>query len=140
MLIPEGPRRRIARQCFGALSAVGLLISLWAQMVSLAGFDPRAFFPKIWIVEPALTLVLLPLILAVFRNGIKTDPLALPHRARVIVYCLLGYYAFQFYLFLYRASQDLRTSQAWQMFSAGWILVFALAYLYYTKPRLRRRS
>ena len=61
MLIHEGPYHKFARICFGAVSAIGLLISFWAQVVSLVGLDPRAFFPKIWIVEPVLTLVLFPL-------------------------------------------------------------------------------
>ncbi len=134
MLIHEGPYHKFARICFGAVSAIGLLISFWAQVVSLVGLDPRAFFPRIWIVEPVLTLVLFPLILTVFRNGVKRDPFDFPRRARLTLYTLLGYYVLHFYLFLYRASIDLKTSQAWQMLSAGWLLIFALALLYYAKP------
>lgn len=138
MLIPEGPSRSIARKCLGGLSAVGLLISLWAQAISLAGLDPRVYFPKIWTVEPVLTAVVLPLVLAVFRNGIRNNPFDLPTRARITISWLLGYYVFQFYRFMYRAAVYLRSSDTWQMFSAGWIVLFTLAVFYYFRPGIER--
>jgi hypothetical protein len=136
MLISGGTLRRNIRICFGALSAVGLLISLWAQVVSIAGLDPRQYFHRIWIVEPSLTVVVLPLALALVRNGIRHNPFELPRRPQIVLLWLLGYYVLQFYRFLYRAAVNLRSSDAWQMFSAGWIVLFALAMVYYLKPRL----
>jgi hypothetical protein len=135
MFISEGPVRRIIRLCFGGLSAVGLAISLWAQAVAIAGLDPREYFHQIWIVEPSLTGVVLPLASALVRNGIRHNPFDLPRRPLMVILWLLGYYVFQFYRFLYRAAIYLRSSDAWQMFSAGWIVLFALATIYYLKPR-----
>jgi hypothetical protein len=116
------------------------MISLWAQAVSLAGLDPREYFPKIWIVEPSLTLVVWPLVLAVFRNGVRENPLRLPAKAQSTLVCLMFYYVFQFYRFLYHASTQLRSSDTWQMFSAGWIVLFTTALIYYFKPGQERRA
>ena len=76
--------------------------------------------------ELALTFSLLPLVVAVFRRGIRQDPLRLSAWSWRVVYVLLAYYAFHFYLFIARASVELTSDITWHMFSAGWILLFAL--------------
>jgi hypothetical protein len=123
--------RRPVRIGLAGLSAVGLAISCWAHAVALFGLDPRTYFPRIWVVEPALTLVVLPMGFALLRRGVNNNPFHLTKGERVTVYWLLGYYAFQFYRFLYRASQELHSSDTWQMFTAGWLVLFLLAFFYY---------
>lgn len=109
----------------------GVCVSIWAHVVSFMGIDPRTRFPRIWIVELALTFLLLPLVAAVFRRGIRQDPLRLSAWSWRVVYVLLAYYAFHFYLFVARASVELTSDITWHMFSAGWILLFALALVFY---------
>ena len=110
----------------------GLAVSIWAHVVSFMGIDPRQKYPGIWIVEVALTLILLPLVTAVFRRGIHEDPLRLSRRNWKLIIALTAYYAFHFYLFIARASEEELTSDmTWHMFSAGWILLFTVAFAFY---------
>ncbi len=109
----------------------GISVSIWAHVISFMGIDPRTKLPGIWIVELALTFSLLPLVVAVFRRGIRQDPLRLSSWSWRLVYVLLAYYAFHFYFFIARASVELTSDITWHMFSAGWILLFALAFVYY---------
>jgi hypothetical protein len=106
-------------------------VSVWAHVVSFMGIDPRTKFPGIWIVELALTFSLLPLVVAVFRRGVRQDPLRLSAWSWKVVYVLLAYYAFHFYFFIARASVELSSDMTWHMFSAGWILLFALGFVFY---------
>jgi hypothetical protein len=113
------------------LCLAGFSLSLWAHVVSFVGVDPRAQFPHIWIVELSLTGILLPLVVVVFRRGVHHDPLRLSRLSWKLIWALMGYYAFHFYWFIARASDDLTSDITWQMFSAGWILLFALGFLFY---------
>ncbi len=113
------------------LCLAGLGLSLWAHVVSFMGMDPRTQFPRIWIVELSLTGILLPLVVVVFRRGVHEDPLRLSRLSWKVILGLTAYYAFHFYLFIVRASEDLTSDVTWQMFSAGWILLFALGFAFY---------
>ncbi len=113
------------------LCLAGLGLSIWAHVVSFMGIDPRTQFPRIWIVELSLTFILLPLVVAVFRRGIHEDPLRLPRLSWKLILILTAYYAFHFYLFIARASEELTSEITWQMFSAGWILLFAVGFAFY---------
>ena len=110
---------------------LGLGLSIWAHVVSFMGVDPRTRFPQIWIVELTLTALLLPLVVALFRRGLREDPLRLSSLNWKLILVLTAYYAFHFYLFIVRASEDLTSDITWQMFSAGWILLFTLAFAFY---------
>jgi hypothetical protein len=109
----------------------GISVSVWAHVLSFMGVDPRLRFPRIWIVEITLTVILLPLVAVVFRRGIHEDPLRLSRLSWKVIFVLLAYYAFHFYWFIARASDELTSEITWQMFSAGWILLFALAFVFY---------
>jgi len=113
------------------LCLVGLGLSIWAHVVSFLGIDPRTRFPLIWIVELTLTAILLPLVVALFRRGLREDPLRLSRLSWKLIVALAAYYTFHFYLFIVRASEELTSEITWQMFSAGWILLFALAFAFY---------
>lgn len=113
------------------LCLAGLGLSLWAHVVSFLGVDPRTQFPRIWLVELSLTGILLPLVVVVFRRGIQQDPLRLSRLSWRVILVLATYYAFHFYLFIARASDDLTSDITWQMFSAGWILLFGVGFAFY---------
>jgi hypothetical protein len=113
------------------LCLAGLALSLWAHVLSFMGIDPRTKFPLIWTVELTLTAILMPLVVALFRRGLREDPLRLSRLSWKLIVILTAYYAFHFYLFVERASEELTSDITWQMFSAGWILLFALAFAFY---------
>jgi hypothetical protein len=109
----------------------GIALSIWAHILSFIGIDPRTRFPQIWIVELTLTAVLIPLVVVLFRRGLHEDPLRLSRWSWRLIFVLTAYYAFHFYLFIVRASDELTSDITWQMFSAGWILLFAVAFAFY---------
>jgi uncharacterized membrane protein YqaE (UPF0057 family) len=113
------------------LCLAGLGLSLWAHVVSFLGIDPRTRFPRIWLVELSLTGILLPLVVVVLRRGINQDPLRLSRLSWKFIIGLTAYYAFHFYLFIARASDELTSDVTWQMFSAGWILLFGVGFAFY---------
>ena len=113
------------------LCLAGLALSIWAHVESFMGVDPRTKFPLICIVELSLTAILLPLVVALFRRGLREDPLRLSRLSWKLIVVLTAYYAFPFYWFIVRASDNLTSDITWQMFSAGWILLFALAFAFY---------
>ncbi len=114
-----------------AASVAGVGAGLWAHAVSLAGIDPQSIFRKLWIFQLVLFFLLLPLVVRVLKRGVKSDPFELPKKEWRILGCLLVYYAVHFYLFMYLAAEHLQASLTWQMFSAGWILLFMLTAFYY---------
>ncbi|MGA7409131.1 MAG: hypothetical protein WBW33_01525 [Bryobacteraceae bacterium] len=122
-------RGTLVSLCLACLA--GLAVSIWAHLVSFMGIDPREKFPRIWIVELTLMLILLPLVTAVFRRGIHGDPLRLSRLSWKLVIALTVYYSFHFYLFVARASDELTSDMTWHMFSAGWILLFTVALAFY---------
>ena len=121
------------------MSVICLAASTWAHVVALTGNDPRLVWNSIWLAQPLLVIVTLPIgVIAVIR-GVKRDPFGLPLLVWRLELALLVYYGAHFYLFLYRAQSLLRADYTWQMFSAGWILLFGLAtavYLSYLRRRV----
>jgi hypothetical protein len=113
------------------MSVAGVGASLWAHAVSLAGVDPQSVFQKLWIFQPILLFLLLPLGIKAVRRGVRTDPFGLPRVEWRILGALLIYYAGHFYFFMIMAAEHLRAALTWQMFSAGWILMFMLTSFYY---------
>jgi hypothetical protein len=114
-----------------ATSVAGVGAGLWAHAVSLAGVDPQSIFTKLWIFQLVLFFLLLPLVVRAVRRGVQQDPFGLPKREWRILGVLLVYYAGHFYFFMAMAAEHLRASLTWQMFSAGWILLFMLTTFYY---------
>ncbi len=114
-----------------ATSVAGLGAGLWAHAVSLAGIDPQSLFKRLWIFQLVLFFLLLPLAVRTLQRGVHSDPFGLPVKEWRILGVLLVYYAFHFYFFMIMAAEHLRASLTWQMFSAGWILLFLLSAFYY---------
>jgi hypothetical protein len=114
-----------------AISAVGVATALWAHAVSLAGIDPQSIFKKLWIFQLVLFLLLLPMAVRAVRRGVKQDPFGLPRKEWLVLAALLVYYAGRFYFFMAMAAEHLQASLTWQMFSAGWILLFMMSVFYY---------
>jgi len=119
---------------------VALGISVWAHMAALCGDDPRALWRRIWLVGPLLVVVLCPIGVVTLRKGVRSDPFGLPLPAWRVLYGLLIYYGAHFYLFIYRAQEVVRSDYTWQMFSAGWIVLFSLASAVYVNWYLRLLS
>jgi hypothetical protein len=113
------------------MSVAGVGAGLWAHAVSLAGVDPQTLFQKLWIFQLVLFVLLLPPLVQAVRRGVHRDPFGLPRREWRILGVLLVYYAAHFYFFMIMAAEHLRAALTWQMFSAGWILLFMLATFYY---------
>jgi hypothetical protein len=113
------------------MSVAGVGAGLWAHAVSLAGVDPQTLFQKLWIFQLVLFVLLLPPLVQAVRRGVRSDPFGLPRREWRILGVLLVYYAAHFYFFMVMAAEHLRAALTWQMFSAGWILLFMLATFYY---------
>ena len=113
------------------MSVAGVGVGLWAHAVSLAGVDPQSVFRKLWIFQLLLFVLLLPLCTQVVRRGVSGDPFGLPRVEWRILGALLVYYAGHFYFFMIMAAEHLRAALTWQMFSAGWILLFMLTTFYY---------
>ena len=113
------------------MSVAGVGAGVWAHAVSLAGVDPQSLFGKLWIFQLVLFILLLPMGVRALRRGVKTDPFNLPRKEWQILGALLVYYAAHFYFFMFMAAEHLRASLTWQMFSAGWILIFMLSTFYY---------
>jgi hypothetical protein len=116
-----------------------LAISIWVHIVALGGNDPRLLWNSIWLVQPLLVVVLAPIGVIVLMRGVNRDPFGLPRFVWRLQLALLVYYGAHFYLFLYRAQSVLRSDYTWQMFSAGWVVLFSLAtaiYLGYLRRRL----
>jgi hypothetical protein len=128
-----------AAALLGLLSVICLATSIWAHIVALTGNDPRLVWNSVWLAQPLLVIVTAPIgVIAVIR-GVKRDPFGLPPSVWRFELALLVYYGAHFYLFLYRAQSLLRADYTWQMFSAGWILLFSMAtavYLSYLRRRL----
>ena len=125
----------------GATSLFCLAVSVWAHVTALRGQDPRLVWDSIWILEPSLVIVLLPIGVIAMKRGVKVDPFGLSRPVWRLQFALLVYYGLQFYLFLYRAQSVLRADYTWQMFSAGWILLFTLgSAVYLNFARRHRRS
>jgi hypothetical protein len=123
-----------------ATSVAGVGAGLWAHAVSLAGLDPQSVFQKLWIFQLILFFVLLPLAVRLAQRGVKTDPFGLPRREWRILAALLVYYTGHFYFFMAMAAEHLRASLTWQMFSAGWILLFMLSTFYYWTRFAEKRT
>ncbi len=114
-----------------AISAAGVATALWAHAVSLAGIDPQTIFKNLWVFQLVLFFVLLPLAVRAVRRGVKQDPFGLPRKEWLVLGGLLVYYAGHFYFFMAMAAEHLQASLTWQMFSAGWILLFMMSVFYY---------
>jgi hypothetical protein len=114
-----------------AMSVAGVGASLWAHAVSLAGVDPQSLFQKLWIFQLILLFLLLPLGIRAIRRGVQADPFGLPRVEWRILGALVVYYAGHFYFFMIMAAEHLHAALTWQMFSAGWILMFMLTTFYY---------
>jgi hypothetical protein len=114
-----------------AISVAGVATALWAHAVSLAGVDPQTLFRKLWVFQLVLFALLLPLGVRALQRGVKHDPLGLPRVEWRVLSGLLVYYSGHFYFFMIMAEDHLRAALTWQMFSAGWILLFVMSAFYY---------
>jgi hypothetical protein len=110
---------------------IGIAISLWAHVVSLLGIDPGAHFRGFWVFQLLLFVLMLPIAIELFRRQPDGGILRSPRWMRRILFALLLYYGINFYVFLYWSSNHLSAAVTWRMFSAGWLLLFTVAAVYY---------
>ncbi len=114
------------------LAALGVVISIWAHAETLLGVDPGSRFPHFWIFQLLLFGLLVPMILEMI---VKRDPFGIlrsPKWARNLLYALFAYYALHFYVFIYWSVDHLTSRLTWEMFSSGWLLLFATAMVFYS--------
>jgi len=116
---------------FLILSLLGFSVSLWAHLETLAGIDPAARHRGIWIVQLVLLGLVLPILFEIFHCRNPFEILRSPRWMQVALYTLLAYYGLNFYVFLYWSVDHLTSCATWRMFSAGWLLLFGLAAVYY---------
>jgi hypothetical protein len=121
------------------LSILGIGISLWVHIDSLTGVGSIRGFEAIWIWQLILLLTYLPICVEVvwtkdYRHILKPHPWM-----RRVLWVLTAYYAGSFYLFIYRAADRLSTPEAWEMFSAGMGLAFAIAASHYATGFFRSK-
>lgn len=114
-----------------AASMTGLAIAVWAHVESLRGLDPRTMFPRIWLLQIPLNLLLAPLVIAFFRKGVAAQMREFPPWLRAALISFGVYYSIHFYVFMKLASDEVRADWTWRMFSAGWMALFAVPAAYY---------
>jgi hypothetical protein len=133
VVVPPADRRwhRIALQVAFLLSLAGLGVSAWAHVLSLAGIDPGSLFRSFWLFQLILFGLLMPIIIELFHPQPAGGVLRSPRWMRMCLFALLGYYGANFYYFLYWSTNHLNAAATWRMFSAGWLLLFATAVVYY---------
>ena len=119
----------IAAAFIGAVS--GLVVSVWVHAAALAGIDPGGQIRGLWSMQLLLLVLILPLAADIFRSRTYTHILDVPGWMRAGVFCLLLYYGLNFYVFLYWSNDCLDSRATWRMFSAGWLLLFGVAIVYY---------
>ena len=114
-----------------AASLFGLAVSLWAHLETLGGLDPDRQMAQFWLFQLLLLALLLPIAVEMFSRREHQEIFRSPRWMRNVLYALLAYYSLNFYVFLYWSVDNLTSAGTWRMFSAGWILLFALAAVYY---------
>jgi hypothetical protein len=109
----------------------GTLLSVWAHLVAIFGWDPHLRVQNSWIVQLVLFGLLVPVIAELFLYRDTDHLLRSPRWMKRALYVLLAYYGLNFYIFLYWSVDHLSSRYTWQMFSSGWLLLFALAAVFY---------
>ncbi len=119
----------------GAVSFVGLITAASVHFATLCGVDPGLYLgphlKDFWVFQLILFGAILPILLELLVLKQYRDLLRSPHWMRVMLYILTGYYAISFYVFIILAAIHLDARQTWRMFSAGWILLFWVAVIFY---------
>ena len=113
------------------ISLLGLAVSIWAHVLTLIGFDPGSRVQGLWVCDLVLLALLLPVILDLFLGRSHLKVFRSPRWMQLGLYFLLGYYGLNFYVFLYWSANHLDSRSTWRMFSSGWLLLFALAAVFY---------
>ena len=113
------------------ISLLGLGISIWAHVSTLVGLDPGSLLQNLWMCSLVLFALLLPVGIDLFLSRNHLRVLRSPRWMQLSLYALLGYYGLNFYVFLYWSANHLDSRSTWQMFSSGWLLLFALAAVFY---------
>jgi hypothetical protein len=113
------------------ISLLGLLASIAAHIEALFGIDPRNTFREMWTFQLALLVVIFPLIVKLFRKKSFAKLLNPSRRMKYLIYLVLAYYALNFYWFLYWAAEHLDSAMTWRVVSAGWVLLFLVATVFY---------
>ena len=114
-----------------ALSLFGIGLSLWIHIDAWAGLGWTERARNIWVWQLMLITTLLPIGVEVVRTKDYRHILEPPRRIRRILWMLAAYYTASFYLFVYRAADYLSAAEAWEVFSAGMMLAFAIAASHY---------
>ena len=124
------------RSTLRVLSIIGIVASLAAHIEALLGVDPRDTFKQMWTFQLLLLVVLMPIVFRIFRER-SFARVVHPNRwLRIFMWGMLCYYAATFYWFLFWAAEHLDPAKTWRMVSAGWILLFLIAFCFYeTKPK-----
>ena len=127
--------RALARACCATLLLIslgGFGVAVWAHVESLRGVDPRSLFPDIWGLQLLLNLLLIPLVVAFFRNGVGAQIREFPRWTRVLISALAVYYSCHFCFFMMKiAADEIRSAWTWRVFSAGWTALFSAPIAYY---------
>jgi hypothetical protein len=95
------------------------------------GIVPSYGDGKLWALQILLLVLLAPVAVELFSTRNPAALFRSTRWMRIGVYTLLAYYGLHFYFFLYWSANHLSSQATWRMFSAGWILLFALVSVYY---------
>lgn len=107
---------------------------------ALAGVDWTGQSTTFWFCQGILFVVYLPICIEIIHTKNYRRILAPSVWERRTLWGLAAYYAGSFYLFLYRAPDDLRGSYTWEMISAGMLLAFGIAAAHYYGRYLRTKA
>ena len=131
---PTNYDRRLLRYAIGALRLVslfGLAVAVLVHLATLFGIDPTVRFKGVWIFQIVLFFLLVPIMIELFRKKNHGSILRSPRWMTYSLYAALGYYALNFYVFLWWSVEHLNSRLTWRMFSAGWLLLFGISAVYY---------
>jgi hypothetical protein len=124
-----------------AVSVAGMFVSLTLHIGALAGVDWR---PQqegtFWFSQGMLLMVYLPICAEIIRRKDYRGILEPNRWQRRALWSATAYYAVCFYLFLYRAADELKASHTWEMISAGMLLAFSVAAVHYLTRFSRSRA
>lgn len=139
----RGRFRRLYHALCGALlgvSAAGVVLSLTLHLGALAGVDWTAEKRAFWVFQGMLLLAYFPICAEMIRRRAYRGILEPNRWQRRVLWSVTAYYAACFYLFIYRAADNLQASHTWEMISAGMLLAFSVAAVHYSTRFSRSRT
>lgn len=123
-----------------AVSAAGVVLSLTLHVGALAGVDWTAQERAFWVFQGMLLVAYLPICAEMIRRKDYRGILEPNNWQRRALWSVTAYYAACFYLFIYRAADNLQASHTWEMISAGMLLAFSVAAVHYATRFSKSRT